>query len=193
MLGLGLPERPGGDDLGDHLARPQSRGVHVGDRVLGDPALLLVGVEDRRPVAGADVVALAVLRRRIVDLEEELEQVAERLPLGVEDDLDRLGVGAVVAVGRVGDVTAGVAHSGRDHAWPLADQVLHTPEATSGKHGPFGGLTHDRLLLVRPGDDAIDGTYRRGGRAEVGHGPTEPAVRVASPSALHVSSDPAST
>jgi hypothetical protein len=29
--------------------------------------------------------------------------------LGVEDDLDRLGVRAVVAIGRVGDVAAGVA------------------------------------------------------------------------------------
>ena len=111
-------------------------------------ALLFVGVEDRRSVAGADIVALTVLGRRIVDLEEELEQVAEGLVLRVEDDLDRLGMRAVVAVGRVGDIAAGVADSCRDHPGPLADQILHAPEATSREDGPFSGSTHDRLLLI---------------------------------------------
>ena len=101
VLGLGLPERPGRRDLGDHLARPQAGGLDVGDRVLGDPPLLVAGVEDRRPVAGADVVALPVERGRVVDLEEELQQVPVGDLLRVEDDLDGLGVGAVVAVGRV--------------------------------------------------------------------------------------------
>ncbi len=101
MLGLGLPERAGGLDLGDDLAGPEARGLDVGDRVLGDPALLVVDVEDRRAVAQADVVPLPVQRRRVVDLEEELEQVAVRGLLRVEDDLDRLGMRPVVAVGRV--------------------------------------------------------------------------------------------
>src|SRR5262249_24800299 len=48
MLGLGLPERPRGRHLGDDLARPQPGRLDVGDRVLGDPALLVVEVEDRR-------------------------------------------------------------------------------------------------------------------------------------------------
>ena len=52
------------------------------------------------------VVALAVLRRRVVDLEEELEQLAIAEARRVEDDLDRLGVRAVVAVGRVRHVAA---------------------------------------------------------------------------------------
>src|SRR5581483_7161038 len=74
----------------------------------------------------------------------ELEQVAVGRLLGVEDDLDRLGVRAVVAVGRVRDVAAGVADAGRDHARLLAEQVLHPPEAPAGQdrllhcsvHGP---------------------------------------------------------
>jgi len=53
----------------------------------------MAGVEDRGAVIGADVVHLPVERRRIVDLEEELEDVAERGLLRVEDDLDRLRVG----------------------------------------------------------------------------------------------------
>ena len=36
VLGLGLPERARRLHLGDHLAGPQTRGVDVGDRVLGD-------------------------------------------------------------------------------------------------------------------------------------------------------------
>src|SRR5918996_3866890 len=92
VLGLGLPERDGLADLGHHLAGPQARGVDVGDRVLGDPALLLARIEDLRAIAGADVVALAVLGGRVVDLEEELEDVSVGDAVGVEDDLDRLGV-----------------------------------------------------------------------------------------------------
>jgi hypothetical protein len=74
VLGLGFPERTGRNDLGDHFAGPQPRRFHVGNGVCGDRLLLVVGVEDRRSVAGAHVVALTVLRRRVVDLEEELEQ-----------------------------------------------------------------------------------------------------------------------
>ena len=96
MLGLGLPEGDGLADLGHHLAGPQARGVDVGDRVLGDLALLVARVEDLGAVAGADVVALAVLGRRVVDLEEELEDVSVGDALGVEDDLDRLGVTRMV-------------------------------------------------------------------------------------------------
>src|SRR5690349_7560356 len=51
VLRLGLPEGPRGRHLGDHLARPQAGGVDVGDRVLGDPLLLITGVEDGRAVA----------------------------------------------------------------------------------------------------------------------------------------------
>src|SRR5712671_718661 len=71
MLGLGLPERSGGSHLGDHLARPKPGGIDVGDGVLRDPLLLVAGIEDRRAVAGAAVVALAVARRGIMDLEKE--------------------------------------------------------------------------------------------------------------------------
>ena len=87
-----------------------------------------------------------------MDLEEELEQVAVGRLLGVEDDLDRLGVGAVVAVGRVGDVAAGVADPGRDHAGPLADQVLHAPEAAAGQNRLLGRVGHRSLLAERAGE-----------------------------------------
>src|SRR5581483_3262938 len=77
VLRLGLPEWAGRSNLGHHLTRPQSRSIHVRNRVLGSPLLLFRGVEDGRPVAGADVVALTVHRRGVVDLKEELQQVPE--------------------------------------------------------------------------------------------------------------------
>ena len=139
VLGLGLPEVARGRDFRDDLARPQPRGLDVGDGVQRDALLLVVGVEDRRAVAGADVVALPVLRRRVVDLEEELQQRPVVGLRGVVDDLDRLGVPGMVAVGGVGVLAAGVADPGRDHAGLLADQVLHAPEAAARQ---------DRLLVV---------------------------------------------
>jgi hypothetical protein len=71
-------------DLGDDLAGPEPGGLDVGDRVLGHETLLVVDVEDRRAIARTDVVSLAIHRRRVVDLEEELEQLPRGLrPHGV--------------------------------------------------------------------------------------------------------------
>src|SRR6185312_8882796 len=78
MLGFGFPEVPGGRDLGNSLAGPQAGSVHV-----------LAGVEDRRAVAGADVVALPIHRGRVVDLEKELQQCAITDARRIERDLDR--------------------------------------------------------------------------------------------------------
>ena len=55
---------------------------------------------------------------------------------GIEDDLDRFGVSAVIAVGGVGS-PAGIAHPGRQHAVVAANQILHAPETTAGKNGAF--------------------------------------------------------
>src|SRR6266436_4767121 len=62
MFGLGLPEWTGGGDFGHDLSRPQARRVDIGDRVFGDPLLLAAGVEDRRSIAEAPVIALAIAR-----------------------------------------------------------------------------------------------------------------------------------
>src|SRR5689334_7526443 len=110
VLGLGFPERAGLAHLGDHVAQPQARGVDVGNRLLGDVALLVARVEDLRAVARPDVVSLPVHRGRIVDLEEELEDVAVGDPIRIEDDLHGLSVAVVVLVGGVGDIPARVAH-----------------------------------------------------------------------------------
>ena len=112
MLGLGLPEVPCRADFGHHFAGPKARRLDVGDGVQRDSLLLVVGVEDCRPVAGPTVVTLLVFCRRIVDLEEELQYRAVIGNRRVINDFNGLGVRAVIAVGRVGDVAAGVTNPG---------------------------------------------------------------------------------
>src|SRR5690606_26087881 len=140
VLGLGLPERAGRLDGRHGLARPQARRVHVGDRVASDLLLLRREREDGRAVAGPDVVALTVQRRRVVDLEEERQDVAVGRLRGIEDDLHRLGVAGMVAVRRMVVLTTGVTDPGLQHAGLAADEVLHAPEAPSSQDGRLGAL-----------------------------------------------------
>src|SRR5690606_18089404 len=131
------PEIADRRNLGDGPAWPETGSIHVGDRVFGDLLLLFAGIEDRRAVAGAYIVALPVLRARVVDLEEEFQKVPVAGLLRVEDDLDRLGMGAMVTVGRVLDVAAAIADARRDHARKAADEILHAPEASTRQDGTF--------------------------------------------------------
>src|SRR3954451_100235 len=147
VLGLRLPEGDRLADLGYHRPGPKARCLDVGDRLLGDLALLLARVEDLGAVAGPDVVALAVLGRRVVDLEEELQDVPIGDPLGVEDDLDRLGVPRMVPVRRVLVLAARVSDPGGNDAVPLAEQVLDAPEAAAREDRGLGVVAH-RVLLA---------------------------------------------
>src|SRR4051812_14847107 len=149
VIGLRLPEGHGLADVGHHLAGPEPRGLDVGDRVLGDLALLVARVEDLGAVAGADVAALAVLCRRVVDLEEELEDVPVGDALGVEDDLDRLGVTRMVPVGRVVVLPARVSDPGGDDSIAAAQQLLDAPEAAPGEDGGLGVVAHRGLLALK--------------------------------------------
>src|SRR3546814_7484761 len=124
------------------MLRPQAGRSDIGYRFFGRATLLVTCVEDRGTVAHAAVVALAVQCRRIVDLEEKLEQVPISRLVGVEDDLDRLSVGAMISVGRIRHIATGIADSGRKNAWPAPYQLLHSPEAPPGKNCEIG-RAHD--------------------------------------------------
>ena len=76
MLGLSLPEGTGGGDFRHRFAGPQAGSIDIGYGIFSDALLSVVHVEDRRPIAGAYVVALPIASGRIVDLEEEFEQRA---------------------------------------------------------------------------------------------------------------------
>src|ERR1700681_4422204 len=112
MLGLGLPERSGGCDLRDNLAGPKAGSIDIGDGVFRDPLLFVAGIEDDRSVARSPVVALAVQRRGIMDLEKEFQQLSIADGLRIEGNLNGFRVIAVVAIRRVWHLPPGVAHPG---------------------------------------------------------------------------------
>ena len=137
MFGLRLPKRTGGFNCRHHFSGPKSRSIDVGDGVFRDPLLLVVGIEDRGAIAGSTVVSLPIHRRRIMNLKEELQQLAIAQLLRVKDDLDRLGVGSMIAIGGIGNITAGVSNTRRDDTRVAAQQVLHAPKAATGQDCGF--------------------------------------------------------
>src|SRR4029453_2630082 len=134
MLGFGFPERAQGLDFCHDLAGPNARFIDVGDRVLCNPALLIGRVEDRRPVACPDVVPLAIARGRIVNLEEELEDLPIADSSGIKDDLDCFSMSAMVAIGGIGCIAASVPNTRRENAIVAAKKALHPPKKTPDKH-----------------------------------------------------------
>ncbi len=156
MLRLGLPEIARGLDLGHHLAGPETGGVHIGNGLLGGPLLVVREIVDAGPIARPAVVALPVQRGRIVDLEEHLQDLPVADPRRIEQDFDRLGMAAVIAVGGVPHVAPAVADASLLDTGEPADQILHPPEAASGQYGAFGHLSsplpdrHSRHSLQPP-------------------------------------------
>jgi hypothetical protein len=78
VFGFGFPEVTGGLHFSYHFARQEPGCVHVGNRFFRNPLLLLARVKDGRTVAGSPVIALAVERARVVNLEEIFEQLPIR-------------------------------------------------------------------------------------------------------------------
>ena len=112
MVLLGGIERRERLELRHDRLIPQLLRLKLGDHALCRGLLLGTVIEDRRAILRADVGALAVEGGRVVDREEDVEQVFERDDLGIERDLYDLGVaggsGADVLVRRVGDAPAGI-------------------------------------------------------------------------------------
>src|SRR5215475_12112316 len=131
-------------DRGDDFSGPQSRGADIRYRLLRHLPLLIAGIENRRTIAGSDIIPLAIPGRGIVYLEEELEQLAKCDLRGIEHNFDRFGMRSVIAIRRVRHVTARVPDTGRDNAVEAANQLLHSPKTTAGQYGTFGLHTRSR-------------------------------------------------
>jgi hypothetical protein len=142
MLGLRLPEGADGFHLRHDLARPKARCLHIRDRVERALPLRLVHIIDGGAVGHATIIALTVGRGRIVDLEEEFEDLAVADHRRIKDDLDPLGMGAVIAIGGIGDIAAGIAHPRRQDAGLVPDQFLHAPETAARQNGAFALVAH---------------------------------------------------
>src|SRR5664279_3728614 len=137
MLRLGVPEVAGWKDLGNDLGGPKTCSIDVGNRIFGNPPLLVAGIENCRSIAGPDVVALAIARAGVVNLKEEFENLPIVDTGGIKDDLDGFGVGIMIAIGRMGPAAACVADPRRQNAVAAANEVLYAPEATASKNGAF--------------------------------------------------------
>src|SRR5439155_11013533 len=123
-------------------------------------------IEDGRAVLRADVPTLTVQRGRVVNREEDVEQVVERYDGGVEGDLDDLGVargaGADFLVRRVRDAPAGVARLHLLDALQILEGRLEAPEAPAGQSSDFA-LRHGTNLRRGPKNYCIESA--RGGVA----------------------------
>lgn len=146
VIVLGDVEGLGGDDLGDD--RPVEDFVigEAGDHGLGDPLLLRRVAEDRRAVLRARVVALVVELGRVVDHEEDLEQLAIGHGLWIERNLHHFGVaGSARAdrfVGRIGRRPAHVAGLDRLDPAHLVVHRFETPETAARQRGDLFSLFH---------------------------------------------------
>src|SRR5690606_40156467 len=85
-----------------------------------------------------DIIALPVERRRVVNLEEVLQQIAIGQARGIENDLDRLSVSLVITVCGVGNLAARIPDARRDYSVQAAQKILHAAEAAASKHCTFG-------------------------------------------------------
>ena len=115
VLVVGLGRRVVGErhHFGDDRRAVRLARLDLADHVLGHLLLRVAGGVDAAAVLGADVVALAVQRGRVVHDEEDLQHLAQRDLRRVELDLDHLGVAGAAAadllVGRVERLAVAVA------------------------------------------------------------------------------------
>jgi len=132
-----------GDDLGDDGAWEDMCGIELANVGCGDFLLLIVGIENCRTIAGANVSALAVELRRIMhDGKEDAQQRSVGDLCWVEDDLDGLGVAGAFRTHCpvVGGFSrpAGVANGSLQYALDALKDGLDAPETTTGKDGGMG-------------------------------------------------------
>mmetsp|Transcript_48593 Transcript_48593/g.156941 ORF Transcript_48593/g.156941 Transcript_48593/m.156941 type:complete len:336 (+) Transcript_48593:256-1263(+) len=144
MVALGIEEGGCRDNLRGDLPTVRGLGrLELGlILVAGGLGKLLLGfgvVVDARPVLGAPVASLLVLRGGVVFLPEHLQQVSIRDHLGVVHDADDLVVaghaGAYVLVGGVVALAARVAHLRGVDSLLRHIQVLGAPKAAHAEHG----------------------------------------------------------
>ncbi len=74
-----------------------------------------------------------------MNLEEEFENLTIAEFGRIKDDLDRFGMGPVIAIGRISHIAARVTDPRRHDAVVTANEGLHAPEAAASKNCTFLG------------------------------------------------------
>jgi hypothetical protein len=143
---LGAVELRGGCDLGDDRAREFAGLIEPPFRFLGGDPLVVIGIKNYRPVLSADVGALAVERRRVMNLPKDFQQLLVRYPRWIVLDLHDFGVSGLASANRsiVGlwDGTAGVSDGNIDDTRDIAKRRFDTPEAAGAKYRDFALFFH---------------------------------------------------
>src|SRR5262249_37421095 len=119
-------------ELGDNWIVERLGVGQLFDLGLGRAALRFVGIENRRAVVCAIVVALMIQLRRIVGVEEDVQQLIVRDPLGIVGHADHLGMARVaiahsLVIGRL-FFAPGVAARDANHALNLLKGRLGAPK-----------------------------------------------------------------
>ena len=122
-----------GSSCGHDRARKDVRLVELGDIGLGDPLLLVVGIEDGRAILSAPVRSLIVQLGRIVrNRKINLQNLAVGNLLRIEGHRDRLGVagpaGADHLVMRRFFLAAGIAGQRLGDAFGVLENTACTPQ-----------------------------------------------------------------
>ena len=139
MIALCGMERAERFKRGDDRPREVVRLVQFANLGGGDLPLLVAGCKDRGAILRANIVPLAIELRRIVGVEEDVEQLfLANLPR-IVSDANRLRVTRVAVANRF--VVRGlrgaadVAARHVEHAAQLLKRRLRTPEAAAGEDG----------------------------------------------------------
>jgi hypothetical protein len=69
-----------------------------------------------------------------MDLKEELQEFPEAELLRIKDHFERLSVGSMIAIGRIGDIAACISDTSRNHPGIAAQKILHAPKTASRKN-----------------------------------------------------------
>ena len=99
--------------------------------------LLFASVENGRAVACAHVVPLTIQSGRMMNLEEEIQQIAVCDFRGVEDNLNRLGVTPVIPIGRVRHVSTRVSYPRRRDETSSAVESRHPRASRAERQNPL--------------------------------------------------------
>src|SRR3546814_15928003 len=89
----------------------------------------------RRAILGADIIALPIELRRVMNMKEDIQNVVIADHGRIEFHAHRLGMAGVavadLAIGRRGHMPAGVAVFDREHAVQIIEDRLDAPEAAA--------------------------------------------------------------
>jgi len=106
MLGFRFPEITRRRQFGDRLSWPKTGCIDIGDRIDCGFPLRVRDIVDGRPITYTPVIPLPVQCCWIMYLEEELQKRPIACFLRIKNNLDSLGVGAMIAVGSIRHISS---------------------------------------------------------------------------------------